>query len=126
MLLDSELHCQITDFGSTRHCDMTVTRSTTTLLFNFAAPELIGMCATCGELDCDESHGDEDEQHKIKRMATDVYAFGCLYYAVCFSRVILGTLNDALHRYSLALLLFMGRETFKSYDSSQREYVRGD
>ena len=83
MLLDSEFHCRITDFGSTRHCDVTVTRSTTTLSFNFAAPELIGMCATCGELDCDEPHNDEDEQHNIKTMETDVYAFGCLYYAVC-------------------------------------------
>ena len=125
MLLDSEFHCQITDFGSTRHCDVTVTRSTTTLSFNFAAPELIGMCATCGELDCDESHNDEDEQHKIKTMKTDVYAFGCLYYAVCFM-LSSGTLSDVLHRYSLTLFPFMERETFKSYDSSQREYVRSD
>ena len=61
---------------------MTVTQSTTTLSFNFAAPELIGMCATCGELDCDEPHHDGNEQHKIKTMKTDVYAFGCLYYEV--------------------------------------------
>jgi serine/threonine protein kinase len=126
VLLDSEFHCQITDFGSTRHCDVTVRRSTTTLSFNFAAPELIGMCATCGGLDCDEPHNDEDEQHKIKTMKTDVYAFGCLYYAVCRVIWFNSTLSDVLHRYSLTLFLFMGRETFKSYDSSPREYARSD
>ena len=84
------------------------------------------MCATCGELDCDEPHDGEDEQHKIKTMKTDVYAFGCLYYAVRFtlSSNLLSTFSDVLHRYSLILFRFMGRETFKSYGSSQKEHAR--
>ncbi|KAF8716612.1 hypothetical protein AX14_012280 [Amanita brunnescens Koide BX004] len=87
VLLDAEFHCQITDFGSTRHCDVTATRSTTTLSFHFAAPELFGMCATCGELDCEELHDGDEEQHKMKTKKTDVYAFGCLYYAIFFDTV---------------------------------------
>ena len=128
MLLDAEFHCQITDFGSTRHCDVTATRSTTTLSFHFAAPELFGMCATCGELDCEELHDGDEEQHKMKTKKTDVYAFGCLYYAVCVRLLIdfLGMLSDILHRYSLILFLFMGRATFKFYDSLQRVYTRSD
>jgi serine/threonine protein kinase len=113
VLLDSGFHCQITDFGSTRHCDVTVTRSTTTLSFNFAAPELIGMCATCGELDCDESHNDEDEQHKIKTMETDVYAFGCLYYAVCRVIWFNSTLNDVLAQIFFDTVPFHGKRDFQ-------------
>ena len=82
VLLDSENHCQITDFGSARHFESIVTHSTTALSFNFAAPELFGACAKCGETDCDKCYEDPDEQHKSKTMKTDVYAFGCLYYAV--------------------------------------------
>ena len=98
---------------------MTVTRSTTTLAINFAAPELFGMCTTCGDPDCEELHDGKGEQHKTKTKKTDVYAFGCLYYEVCFrlSSNFLSTLSDVLHRYSLMLFLFMGRPTFKSYDS---------
>ena len=128
MLLDSEFHCKVTDFGSTRHCDATATRSTTTLAFNFAAPELFGICATCGEIDCEEVHDGDEEQHKMKTKKTDVYAFGCLYYAVCFRMLsdFLGTLCNLLHRYSLILFLFMGRAKFKYYDSSQRVYAQSD
>jgi serine/threonine protein kinase len=82
VLLDSECHCQITDFGSTRHCEATVTQSTTALAYNYAAPELFGMCTTCYQSDCDETHDRHHERHKTKTMKTDVYAFGCLYYAV--------------------------------------------
>ena len=82
MLLDSENHCQITDFGSARHFDAIVTHSTTALSFSFAAPELFGACDKCGEPECGKCYEDPDEQHKCKTMKTDVYAFGCLYYAV--------------------------------------------
>ena len=87
VLLDSKFHCQITDFGATRHCDMTVTQSTTSLAINFAAPELFGsICNTCCKFDCDEFHNGQAqaEEHKTKTMKTDVYAFGCLYFAVRF------------------------------------------
>lgn len=82
VLLDPELHCQITDFGLTRHSEATVAQSTTLFVANFAAPELFGTCITCGQLVCDGCHEGNDVQHKGKTEKTDVYAFGCLYYAV--------------------------------------------
>ena len=48
----------------------------------FIGPEILGVCPTCGLfkcLGCDHKEGDND-----KTMETDVYAFGCLYYAVRF------------------------------------------
>ena len=84
VLLDSEMHCQIIDFGSTRHSEATVLLSTTVLTLSFAAPELFGVCAKCGQSACNGRHGDRDVQHTSKTMETDVYAFGCLYYAVRF------------------------------------------
>ena len=92
---------------------MTVTQSTTTLAINFAAPELFGICNTCRQFDCEESHNSQDEQHKMKTMKTDVYAFGCLYFAVCF-RLSPSNLFSDLYRYSLILFLFMGGTAFKS------------
>ncbi|KAF8322438.1 kinase-like domain-containing protein [Amanita rubescens] len=87
VLLDSKFHCQITDFGSTRHFEATVTRSTTALSLNSAAPELFGMCIECGQFDCDRFHEGREKQHSFKTMETDVYAFGCLYYAIFFDAV---------------------------------------
>ncbi|KAF8337721.1 kinase-like domain-containing protein [Amanita rubescens] len=87
VLLDSNFHCQITDFGSTRHFEATVTRSTTALSLNSAAPELFGMCIECGQFDCDRFHEGREKQHSVKTMETDVYAFGCLYYAIFFDAV---------------------------------------
>ncbi len=71
VLLDSVLHCQITGFVSSENSDISVTPSSSTLLTNFAAPELF-----------DDVDGDLDVQ---KRMQIDVYAFGCLYYTVRFN-----------------------------------------
>jgi serine/threonine protein kinase len=82
VLLDSELRCKITDFGLARHAEATFTRSTRTFLPNFAAPELFGMCTKCGEPECGGCYEGPDEHHTGKTMETDVYAFGCLYYAV--------------------------------------------
>jgi len=73
VLLDSAFHCQITGFVSSEHSDVSVTPSSSTLLTNFAAPELF-----------DDVGGDLDVQ---KRMQIDVYAFGCLYYAIFFDTV---------------------------------------
>ncbi|KAF8331203.1 kinase-like domain-containing protein [Amanita rubescens] len=57
ILLDSGFHCQITNFGLSRHC--------------FCQPE------------CGEWH----EQQRCKTMKMDVYAFGSLYYAIFFNTV---------------------------------------
>ncbi|KAF8343515.1 kinase-like domain-containing protein [Amanita rubescens] len=85
VLLNSEFRCQITDFGSTRHFEATVTRSTTAFAINSVAPELFGMCTTCGLFDCDVAQGDQAAWEKrCKTMETDIYAFGCLYYATFF------------------------------------------
>ncbi|KAF8337722.1 kinase-like domain-containing protein [Amanita rubescens] len=73
VLLDSRFHCQITDFGSTRHFEATVTRSTKALSLNFAAPELFGLCI--------------ESSIAPKRWKPDIYAFGCLYYAIFFDAV---------------------------------------
>lgn len=81
ILLDSEFHCQITDFGLTRHVEATTTQSTVALAYHFAAPELFGMCFSCGQPRC---YGCGASSRR-KTMQTDVYAFGCLYYAVRFA-----------------------------------------
>jgi serine/threonine protein kinase len=78
IFLDSEFHCQITDFGLTRHSEATTTQSTAAVAYRFAAPELFGLCLSCNQPDCDGCGGSSGR----KTMQTDVYAFGCLYYAV--------------------------------------------
>lgn len=79
ILLDSNLRCQIADFGLTRHSDATVTRSAA-FSIHHAAPELFGKC-TCSRAECEGCQGDSDTQRK-KTIPTDVYAFGSLFYAV--------------------------------------------
>ena len=114
MLLDSGFHCKITDFGSTRHCEATITRSTKAIAYHYAAPELFGMCTMCYQFDCDGSHDGQDEQHRTKTMKTDVYAFGCIYYAVRYMLLLsnlVDALRDILYRSSSILFLFMGRTT---------------
>ena len=81
VLLDSELHCKIIDFGSEA---ATFTQSTNTFAIRYTAPELFGLGPTCRELGCDELHS-RYEEHIIKTTKTDVYAFGCLYYSVCIT-----------------------------------------
>ncbi len=114
ILLDSGIHCQMIDFGLTRQCDVTVTRSTKTFVPNFAAPELFGMCGECCQPTCDgccEGH----DVHRRKTVETDVYAFGCLYYAVCLKRPLFCLFMErCLYRYSLILFPFMGKTTFES------------
>ncbi|KAF8331206.1 kinase-like domain-containing protein, partial [Amanita rubescens] len=82
VLLDSNLHCRIVGFGLTRHSDATVT-GTLAYTPHYAAPELFSNCRECNEPWCDGCRGEPDVQKKT--MATDVYAFGCLYYAVSLS-----------------------------------------
>ncbi len=48
-------------------------------MFNYAAPELFVMQLENNEHDHHEVH---EVQHGSKTMETDMYAFGCLYYAV--------------------------------------------
>ena len=80
VLIDPEFHCYITDFGLTRHIESTLSPSATAISINYAAPELVGMCATCCTFECNGCPGHE----KVKTTQTDVYAYGCLYYAVNF------------------------------------------
>ena len=84
VLLDSEFHCHITDFGLTRQFESTIAQSTTAISINYAAPELLGMCPTCCMFECNGCSG----QGKGKTMQTDVYAYGCVYYAVNFPTVL--------------------------------------
>ncbi|KAF8326438.1 kinase-like domain-containing protein [Amanita rubescens] len=87
ILLDSELHCRITDFGSMRHSGIPVTRSTTALSVNYSAPELFGMCTKCCQPECDGRHGNQTAPYRSKTKETDAYAFGCLYYETFFNKV---------------------------------------
>ncbi|KAF8689674.1 hypothetical protein AX14_003217 [Amanita brunnescens Koide BX004] len=83
ILLDSEFHCQITGFNSTLHSEVKVAWTSECMRPSYAAPELLGICSECGRPECNECH----EGHKGKTMKTDVYAFGCLYYAIFFDVV---------------------------------------
>ena len=48
---------------------------------NYAAPELfVGKCSECKKPQCSGCH--EQREAPKKTMQSDVYAFGCLYYAV--------------------------------------------
>jgi serine/threonine protein kinase len=85
VLIDSEFHCQIAGFGLSRHLDATVTKVASSILINFAAPELFGICVECGGSNCDECREDNETttaNTKRKTKETDIYAFGCLYYTV--------------------------------------------
>ncbi|KAF8339465.1 kinase-like domain-containing protein [Amanita rubescens] len=78
VLLDSDLHVQIADFGLTRLSDATNTRSGAKHL-NFAAPELFGLS---------EDSGDDDSDDVPPRtQMSDVYAFGCLYYEIHYDNI---------------------------------------
>jgi len=57
-----------------------VTLSASAFLFNYAAPELFAM-----QSEGDVHHEDRNAQKGGKSTKTDVYAFGCLYYAVRFT-----------------------------------------
>ena len=94
---------------------------------NFVAPELLGMCTMCGLFDCDGCRGDQaSKQKRSKTMETDVYAFGCLYYAVRIDFYLVSALLQDLDRHSLIPLPFMTRPTFKSSDLSWTESARID
>ncbi|KAF8340969.1 kinase-like domain-containing protein [Amanita rubescens] len=80
VLLDSEFHCRITDFGLTQYVEATVSRTSNAISVNYAAPELLGICNKCWQHECPGC----GEQRRGKTKETDMYAFGCLYYAVFF------------------------------------------
>jgi len=82
VLLDSEFHCQITGFGFTQQSEANAGISP-----NFAAPELYCRCTKCVLPECDGHHGDHHTPDKSKTKETDVYAFGCFYYATFFDTI---------------------------------------
>ncbi|KAF8335238.1 hypothetical protein F5887DRAFT_614117 [Amanita rubescens] len=59
VLLDSQLHCKIVDFGLTRHSDATATE---TLAYtpHYAAPELFRKCSKCNKLQCNGCRGEPE------------------------------------------------------------------
>ena len=81
MLLDSDYHVQIADFGLTRLADATATCSGA-MSYHFAAPELFG---------ASEDEGECDDEMFLMRKTTrsDVYAFACLFYEVCHTMELL-------------------------------------
>ena len=50
-------------------------------MLNFAAPELLGMCNKCYKFECLGCDWNQEGQGK-ETIQMDVYAFGCLHYAV--------------------------------------------
>ncbi|KAF8335283.1 kinase-like domain-containing protein [Amanita rubescens] len=82
VLLDSEFHCKI---GLTRRFDAPATGTMASYTPHYAAPELFGKCNECNKFQCNGCR--EEPEVRKKTMATDVYAFGCLYYAIFFNSV---------------------------------------
>lgn len=80
VFLDSDLHCQIADFGLAQPSEDSTVQSDAALL-NYSAPELLSVYDKC---------------------PTDVYAFGCLYYAVslltCSAHLMVICLDIFSHR----------------------------
>ena len=91
ILLDSEFRCQISDIGLTWHSDIA-----TLSVLNFAAPELFAMCDKCYRFDCDGCSGNLEVKGR-RTIQTDVYAFGCLHYAVRPSFIFFGTVRCDQH-----------------------------
>jgi len=85
ILLDANFHCQIADIGLTQNSDAIITLSASGFLFNYAAPELF---VTQSESDSDDVPYEGHDLHKgSKTVKTDIYAYGCLYYAIWFNTV---------------------------------------
>ncbi|KAF8330113.1 kinase-like domain-containing protein [Amanita rubescens] len=90
ILLDSDFHAQIADFGLTRHSDATATQSGA-LHHNFAAPELFGNWVEGEDV---SSESDDDGQSTARTQKSDVYAFGCLYYEIQFDSIPFQGMNE--------------------------------
>ena len=99
MLIDTDGHCRIAaDVGLVQHSNAIVTLSATAFLFNYAAPELFVM-----QFEDDEMLEELEVRGGSKTVQIDVYAFGCLYYAVRSKRSLSysAVFSHDLLRYSL-------------------------
>ena len=125
ILLDANFHCQIADIGLTQNSDAIITLSASGFLFNYAAPELF---VTQSESDSDDVLYEGHDLHKgSKTVKTDIYAFGCLYYAVRFAFVFLSWwLSGATSFCRSGIILFHSRvnSNIRSCALSQVEGVR--
>ncbi|KAF8351812.1 kinase-like domain-containing protein [Amanita rubescens] len=96
ILLDDDSHCRIADFGTSRRSEASETQPAIMFALRFGAPELFGMCTTCGFYGCD--YHKERNNHKTMetddKTKTDVYAFGCLYYAIFFNTIPFYDIDD--------------------------------
>jgi hypothetical protein len=76
IFLDSTFRCQISGFELARD-----SAPTTSSMLNFVAPELFIRSDKCDHSDLDMCY-EHHNMRERKTVQTDVYAFGCLYYAV--------------------------------------------
>ena len=76
ILLDSTFRCQMSGFELAQH-----SAPSTSSMLNFVAPELFIRSDKCDHLHLDMCY-EHHNMRERKTMQTDVYAFGCLYYAV--------------------------------------------
>ncbi|KAF8351784.1 kinase-like domain-containing protein, partial [Amanita rubescens] len=83
IFLDAKNNCQIVaDVGLAQHSNAIVTLSAAAFFSNYAAPELFVM-----QFENNERHEDHEVPHGSKTVQTDVYSFGCLYYAIFFDTI---------------------------------------
>ena len=108
--MDDKLHVQIADFGLTRLCEATNTRSGA-LHLNFASPELFGFS---------ENEDNFSNDTPARTQMSDVYAFGCVYYEVGHNNI--ADDFSQLPRFIMIAYLFLANRILKFGHSSFEAY----